>query len=391
MDIHRFNFEKIKLPVIIRHKDKDYFLCTVRQKPIQSKPEENFRQQVITYLTDILGYPANYIDIEVPMTYFQPTKRGRADIIVYDRPFFYPASKPYILIECKAPDNNKNLDDFRHHQQLNNYNLLVKAEIIMLTNGNDIIIKEAKSSKPMERLPTFSEVVKSKALKFIKSDDFSWRRTTYKERFDKKIQSTLVKQGLISASTDTKILPYVIHLMDLFYDNSTVFKPQQLGNYELIRDCGLRPANYGYAFGAGLIGNYRFILLRQDDDNHRIVSFSIYHQHEWGTYLMIAVDDRQGHSIELRLDKYIKTSNSSLYDIWHNGSLTVGKKGRIKNRDVIEFLEENAPFLVSNDKVVLGTLDLSKDLTFEQPEVKDFILRAATYAILREQIRQLRQ
>jgi hypothetical protein len=141
----------------------------------------------------------------------------------------------------------------------------------------------------------------------------------------------------------------------------------------------------------GLIGDYRVFLFKQKDGNHRKVSYSIYHQDDWGTYLMIAVDDRQGHSIELRFDKYIKTYNNNLYDIWHNGSLTVGKKGRLKNSEVIEYLKIKAPFLVKDGKVVLGTLDLSKDLTFGQPEVKDFVLRTSVYAILREQIRQERQ
>ena len=106
---------------------------------------------------------------------------------------------------------------------------------------------------------------------------------------------------------------------------------------------------------------------------------------------MIAVDDRQGHSIELRFDKYIKTSNSNLYNIWHNGSLTVGKKGRLKNSEVVEYLKINAPFLVKDNIIVLGTLDLSNDLNFEQTEVKDFILRTSVYALLREQIRQEHQ
>jgi len=391
MNNYNLYINNIQLPEIIKHKDKDYFICSVRQKPIQSKPEENLRQQIVTYLTDTLGYPSNYIDIEVPMTYFSPRKKGRADIIVYDRQFTHLDAKPFILIECKAPDNKKTLHDYRYHQQMNDYDKVVNAKIVMLTNGSEFDITEKKSGRQLERLPKFSEVKKNKKFKFIKSEKYKWNRTPYKQRFDKKRQSFFIKENLISKSTDRTFLPYIIQLMDLFYDNTTVFKPQHLGEFYLIRDCGLRPANYGYAFSSGLIGNYRFFLFKQKDGNHRIVSYSIYHQNDWGTYLMIAVDDRQGHSIELRLDKYINTSNTNLYDVWHNGSLTVGKKGRLKNLEVIEYLKINDPFLVKDNKVVLGTLDLSKDLDFDQPEVKDFILRTSVYAILREQIRQERQ
>jgi hypothetical protein len=383
--------DDIQLPALIKHKDKEHFICSVRQKPIQSKPEENLRQQIVAYLTDKLGYHSNYIDIEVPMTYFLPRKKGRADIIVYDRQFTRFDAKPFILIECKAPDNNKTLHDYRYHEQVNNYNELVNAEIVMLTNGNEFNIKETKTNKSLERLPTFLEVKNKKGFKFLETDKYYWERTSYKQKFEKKKQSFFIKENFISKSTDKKFLPYIIQLMDLFYDDKSIFKPQGLGEYELIKDCGLRPANYGYAFSSGLIGNYRFFLLKQKDGNHRIVSYSIYHQNDWGTYLMIAVDDRQGHSIELRFDKYIKTSKNNLYDIWHNGSMTVGKKGRLKNSEVIEYLKIYSPFLVKNNIVVLGTLDLSKDLDFDQTEVKDFVLRTSVYAILREQIRQEHQ
>jgi len=391
MNKYNFNIEEIKLPELIKHKDKDYFICSIRKKPIQSKPEENLRQQIVTYLTDKLGYPSNYIDLEVPMSYFSPRKKGRADIIVYDRSFTHNNAKPFILIECKAPDNNKILDDYRHYKQVNNYNEIVNAELVMLTNGYEFNIYERKTNRQLQRLPTFLEVKSKKKFKFLETDKYIWHRTSYKQRFDKKRQSFFINENYISKSTDKKFLPYIIQLMDLFYDDKTVFKPQHIGEYELIKDCGLRPANYGYAFSAGLIGNYRFFLLKQKDGNHRIVSYSIYHQNDWGTYLMIAVDDRQGHSIELRFDRYIKTSNTNLYEIWHNGSLTVGKKGRLKNTEVIEYLKLKAPFLVKDNIIVLGSLDLSKDLDFEQVDVKDFILRTSVYAILREQIRQEHQ
>ncbi len=386
-----FDIHDIKLPELILYNDKAHFICSVRQKLIKPKPEENLRQQIVTYLVDKLGYPSNYINIEVPMTYFLPRKKGRADIIVYDRPFGHSDAKAFILIECKAPDNNKTLHDYRYHKQVSNYNELVNAKIVMLTNGNDFIIYDATTNKKLLRLPTFSEVKNRRGFKTLKVEKYVWNRTSFEQRYDKKIQSHFVSKNYISKSTDKQFLPYIIQLMDLFYNDKSIFEPQIFGEYKLIEDRGLRAANYGYAFSSGLIGNYRCFLLKQKDGNHRIVSYSIYHQNAWGTYLMIAVDDRQGHSIELRLDKYIKTSKTNSYDIWHNGSLTVGKKGRLKNSVVIEYLKIKAPYLVKDNIVILGTLDLSKDLDFTQTEVKDFILRTSVYAILREQIRQEHQ
>jgi hypothetical protein len=382
----------IQEPELLKHKDKDFFICSGRHKPIQAKPEEILRQKIVTYLTDILGYPLNCIGIEVPMTRFLPRKKGRADIIIYDRKLTRTDAKPLILIECKANDHKKTLGYFQNHVQLQRYNKVVNAKIIMLTNGEESFISEVKTKKQLERLPAASEIRKKKGLKYIETDQYSWERTLPERRFDRKTQARFIKKDLISNRTDKNLFPYIIQLMDLFYDDKTVFKSKSLGDFESIRDKGLREANYGYAYSSGLNGNYRLFQLRQKDGNHTFISYSVYHQNAWGTYLMIAVDDRTGHSLELQLDKYLKPSKSnSSYDIWHNGSLTAGKKGRLKNSTVIEYLKINAPFLVENDKVILGTLDLAKQLTFEMEEVRDFILRTAVYAILREEIRQEHQ
>lgn len=382
-----FNLQTTKRPEILKHKDKDYFICAIRKKPIQSKPEEILRQQIVFYLTEKLGYPSANIDIEVPMSYFIPRLRGRADIIIYDRPFRELNPSPFILVECKAPDEKKSLKDYRFFDQLNGYNNHLKAKIIALTNGFEFYITDTRTGKQLQRLPSFSELKNDNALKFIEPLHYSWNRTTYSMRFDKKMQNKFIAQNLISPVTPKEFIPYIIQLMDLFYDDKSFVEPQTLGNYQIIKDCGLRFANYGYAFSSGLKGNYRYFLLKQQDGNHRVVSYSLYHQNDWGTYLMIAVDDRQGHALELRLDKCIVPLHNDKYTIQHNGSMTVGKKGRLKNSVVLDYLKQKAPFLISNHKIILASFDIKDDLVFNQANVKDFIFRTATYAILREDLR----
>lgn len=388
MNDFNLKIENINLPEILKHQNKDFFICSIRKKFIQALPEEKLRQQIVTYLTNILGYPSNNIDIEVPMSYFIPRKSGRADIIIYDRKFTLADAKPFILIECKASSCNILLEDFRHHNQLNNYNKVVKAEILMLTNGIEQYIQDSKNEKQLTRLPTFQEFKLNADFQYKEVESIHWIRTNYKQRFNKRKQNSFIKQNFISDNTDDDIIPIIIQLMDLFYDTNSFFKPQKFGPYELVRDCGLRRSNYGYAFSAGLIGDYRFFLFKNEDGNHFKVSYSIYHQNHWGTYLMIAVDDRQGHSIELRFDKYLSILDGDKYNIWHNGSLTAGKKGRLKNSVVIDYIEKKAPFLLNkNNRINLGSLDLSKELNFDQPEVQDFILRTSIYSLLREEVR----
>ena len=96
---------------------------------------------------------------------------------------------------------------------------------------------------------------------------------------------------------------------------------------------------------------------------------------------------RKGHSLELKLDKFIY-GNSNKFQLWHDGSLTIGKKGRLKNKKVIDFISKNAPFLVESGKIKLGNLSADRPLYFYQPCVQDFLYRLSCYCLLREEIRK---
>ena len=78
-------------------------------------------------------------------------------------------------------------------------------------------------------------------------------------------------------------------------------KPVQFDAFSVIEDCGFRFADYGYANSNGLLGNYRFFLLRHPNGNHQIISFSIYHQNDWGTYLMVGVDNSKRTFIRIKI------------------------------------------------------------------------------------------
>lgn len=110
-----FQYQEIQPPEIILHKDSDYFICRLRQKPIQALPEEILRQKIVSYLHDNLKFPIEHIALEVPLSYFRKGKKGLADIIVYDKPLNKNPS-PIILIECKAYGIAL---DFRCDEQLN--------------------------------------------------------------------------------------------------------------------------------------------------------------------------------------------------------------------------------------------------------------------------------
>lgn len=102
--------------------DKAYIFCNVRKKFIFLTPEEWVRQHILEYLIKEKKYYALSIE---KMIVSYPVKR-RADIVVYYQ------SKPWILVECKAPRvslTKKILDKVIF------YNLHLHCRYLMISNG----------------------------------------------------------------------------------------------------------------------------------------------------------------------------------------------------------------------------------------------------------------
>lgn len=98
---------------------------TVRKKFVKLTPEEWVRQNFITYLVGILGYPAGLIAVERSYKWNRLTRR--TDIVVHNR-----KGLPVIVVECKAP--NVKIDS-AVFDQIFSYNLKLRVPILVVTNG----------------------------------------------------------------------------------------------------------------------------------------------------------------------------------------------------------------------------------------------------------------
>lgn len=97
----------------------------IRRKYVSLTPEEWVRQHFIHLLIDRLGYPTGLFKVERQHTYFG--RLQRSDILVLDTD-----ARPYLLVECKAPEvpiNQKTLD------QLAIYNKTLRAPYMASSNG----------------------------------------------------------------------------------------------------------------------------------------------------------------------------------------------------------------------------------------------------------------
>jgi hypothetical protein len=105
--------------------EKIWIFDSLRKKYIILTPEEWVRQHFINYLTIDMGYPRSLIKVEGGLTYNQLQKRS--DIVVFDRD-----GKPWMIIECKAPDLKLSSLTL---QQASTYNATLKARYLVVTNG----------------------------------------------------------------------------------------------------------------------------------------------------------------------------------------------------------------------------------------------------------------
>jgi hypothetical protein len=91
------------------------------------QPEEWVRQHVVHHLISDKNYPKSHINVEKQLLVNNLKKRY--DVVVFD-----PNGNIEILVECKSPETKINQVVF---DQIARYNLLLKANYLMVTNGLD--------------------------------------------------------------------------------------------------------------------------------------------------------------------------------------------------------------------------------------------------------------
>lgn len=104
--------------------DKKYIFDLNRKKWVRLTPEEWVRQNFIQYLIHEKKYPAPLIKVEGEIVVNKMKRRG--DIIVYKN------SRPFLIVECKAPEVEINQSVF---EQIAQYNIPLKVIYLIVTNG----------------------------------------------------------------------------------------------------------------------------------------------------------------------------------------------------------------------------------------------------------------
>jgi len=106
--------------------DKDFIFDNFRKRWVLLTDEEWVRQNFITYLVQVMNYPATLIAIEKEI-YLGELKK-RFDILVYNN-----LHQPWMLVECKAPSVKLEKPVL---EQVLRYGITVPAEFLIITNGD---------------------------------------------------------------------------------------------------------------------------------------------------------------------------------------------------------------------------------------------------------------
>jgi len=132
------NFPLKYAPFAVRLKKQGtqtFIFDFIRKKWLVLTPEEWVRQHVLNYLVTVKKFSASSISVEKEL--FLNDIKKRYDVVVYNREL-----KPYLIIECKAPYIE--LDRMVVEQALR-YNITVKAELLMITNGISDLVFNLKN------------------------------------------------------------------------------------------------------------------------------------------------------------------------------------------------------------------------------------------------------
>lgn len=396
--------EDYNLPNIYKRNGKKCFLDLIRKKLILKTPEEIIRQKIIKFLIQRMNVPEAMIAVEIPMSYYKKEAKGRADIIVSavnDK----KESVPILIVECKATSVPLTDDVF---EQVARYNNIVEADTVIVTNGNKFIINtldpEVDRYRELKELPTYKELVNRNNLNFVDKKDASWQRPDFRAYDNPEVYGEFMVYGAIGIKTDEEFIPFIINLMGLFLDETTSIEPQVLSEVSIVKDGGVRYTSFSNSAGGSWPGLYRYLIVEEDQGSNQIISLSIfsnsgckdhqkYENRKPKSVLVVAIDDfeKSHNSLQLNLNRFTSI-NSDILTFFHNGALTVGNLGRVKNKEVINFVRQRAPELVDdNDRVYLGKLDNSQEFDWQQEQIKSFIGKIIKYALVRDEFRAKKQ
>lgn len=353
----------------------------VRKYFVQKTPEEAIRQKTIKFLEEYLGIPLNRLRVEESMAHVKLRAKGRADIVVYRDD---NKNHPLMVIECKAPEIDISCEEVR--EQAERYRNILKADYIMLINGVQIIIYKYDSNQYLELddIPTYEDLLESK-ISFKKSIPLT--SYNYEEVMSRQLQKKFEKIYL-GCETPNQVKGFALNFLNLIM-LKTIDSSSILENIGVFEDKGIGKTRFGNSAGYNYQLKTRLFIAKDNRKKDQILGISLYGNYNTQLNVSITNSERRHHSLQLDMDKFCKYDyRTDKIVITHNGTLSTGRCGSISKFTVIDYIKNNAPELICDEEIHLGTLDNSRLLEWDYYDVQSFVKNLFQYAILRDEIRK---
>ena len=378
-------------------------MCIARKKLIRITPEELVRQNFIKRLISEFDVPRGMIGAEVPLSHFKKGASGRADIVVFGALKEEDVNVPLMVIECKEP--SVPITD-KVGRQVVRYDSVLKAKIIIVTNGSHAEIYHFSEKNGeyllLPEIPPYKDLLENDFFEPEELETPIWNRPDF-EATDKETIKEFKDYGYIGEDSKPAYFSLIINMLGLIFDPVEEIKNLALPERKFIEDGGMRYTTFGNASGGGFPGDYRYFILETASGETQIISFTVmgklsaknhplYGNSKGYTLLLFAIDDFENShlSLEYAIDRFVTIEGNS-FSFWHDGTLTLGKKGRVKNKEVLSFIANRNPDLIKEDKVFLGQLDNARELRWNQDDVQNLISNFITYSFLRDEFRYMKK
>ncbi len=129
--------------------DKEYIFDPIRKKYLINTPEEWIRQNFIHYLHNKKGFPLSLMSSE-KLTIIN-NQNNRTDIVCHNT-----LGKPILVVECKSGKVNLDPNVF---EQAQNYNSVLKAKYVIITNGKKTLCFHInKKATVVKKIPNYLQI-----------------------------------------------------------------------------------------------------------------------------------------------------------------------------------------------------------------------------------------
>ncbi len=371
------------------------FFDPCRRILVPATPEERVRQQLLAYLKVELGIPTHLARTEVHLSHLNADApgRGRVDVVISG-----PDDAPILLLECKAP--NVALDDDALDQVLR-YHAATGAPgaLIGTTNGTEArwyrVTKQGHAQR-LTHAPRLTDLLTG-----VLPADLAPREPPPRPeglRLPAETRRWMFAEGVLGEGSPPANHAYLANLAGLLLLERAPPTLRGRANRFTVRSSGLRTTSFGNAAGGSWGGTYRYFLIEDAHGDAQIVSLSVmgkmlvrdhpkFGNTNGCTTLVVAVDDfdKRHNSLQLDLDRFVALGGSQI-TLWHDGTLTRGKKGAARRDDVVQFVRERAPHLVQGSQVQLGTIPASRPARWEDAE--GLLANIIEYALVRDEYRR---